>query len=41
MLSVGGKKWDAGDNQKAGYKNYDARKREQEALEEKENRKKD
>lgn len=41
VLSVGGKKWDAGDNQKAGYKNYDARKREQEALEEKENRKKD
>ena len=41
VLSVGGKKWDAGDNQKAGYKNYDARKREQEALEEKENRIKD
>ncbi len=30
FLSVGGKKWDSGDNQKAGYKNYYERKAEEE-----------
>ena len=31
FLAVGGKKWDAGDNQKAGYKTYRQRKAEEEA----------
>ena len=31
MLAVGGKKWDQGDNQNAGYKNYHQRKAEEEA----------
>lgn len=30
MLAVGGKKWDQGDNQNAGYKNYRQRKAEEE-----------
>lgn len=30
VLAVGGKKWDTGDNQKAGYKNYYQRKKERE-----------
>ncbi len=32
-LVLGGKKWDEGDNQKPGYKNYYERKAEKEALE--------
>ena len=31
FIAVGGKKWDAGDNQKVGYKNYYQRKAEEEA----------
>lgn len=31
VIAVGGKKWDEGDNQKAGYKNYYQRKAEEEA----------
>lgn len=30
FIAVGGKKWDAGDNQKVGYKNYYQRKAEEE-----------
>ncbi|MDR0855690.1 MAG: hypothetical protein LBN25_04890 [Christensenellaceae bacterium] len=30
VLAVGGKKWDSGDNQKVGYKNYYQRKEEEE-----------
>jgi xanthosine utilization system XapX-like protein len=30
MIAVGGKKWDSGDNQKVGYKNYYERKAEEE-----------
>ena len=30
ILVVGGKKWDQGDNQNAGYKNYHERKKEEE-----------
>ncbi len=30
FVAVGGKKWDGGDNEKAGYKNYYERKKEQE-----------
>jgi len=33
VLAVGGKKWDSGDNQKVGYKNYYQRKKEQEEKE--------
>lgn len=42
VLATGGKKWDEGDNQKVGYKDYRARKAEEEARkaeEEKNNRK--
>lgn len=38
VLVVGGKKWDQGDNQNAGYKNYYQRKAEQEKLDKKENK---
>ena len=31
VLATGGKKWDEGDNQKVGYKDYRARKAEEEA----------
>ena len=31
FIAVGGKKWDAGDSQKVGYKNYYQRKAEEEA----------
>ncbi len=36
MLAVGGKKWDQGDNENAGYKNYYQRKAEEEAKNKKE-----
>ena len=37
VLFTGAKKWDAGDNQKAGYKTYRERKKEEEKGEEQEN----
>lgn len=37
-VAVGGKKWDGGDNQKAGYKNYYERKAEEEKNADKENK---
>lgn len=40
VLATGGKKWDTGDNQKVGYKNYHQRKAEEEKLE-KENKDKE
>lgn len=40
VLAVGGKKWDEGDNHKAGYKDYRTRKAEEEAKAEKEEKKK-
>lgn len=36
MVATGGKKWDEGDNQAAGYKNYHERKKEEEKNENKE-----
>lgn len=36
LLAVGGKKWDTADNEKAGYKNYYERKKDEEKLQEKE-----
>ncbi len=36
LFATGGKKWDAGDNQQAGYKDYWARRKEKEAREEEE-----
>lgn len=36
VFATKGKKWDEGDNQKAGYKDYRARKKEEERNEEKE-----
>ncbi|HIX09579.1 MAG TPA: hypothetical protein H9683_05280 [Firmicutes bacterium] len=41
FIAVGGKKWDTGDNQKAGYKNYYERKAEEEARKQDEEDKKD
>lgn len=35
ILATGGKKWDEGDNHKAGYKNYFERKKEEEKKEDK------
>ena len=35
FVAVGGKKWDQGDNQNVGYKNYYQRKAEEEKLAEK------
>ncbi len=40
VLSVGGKKWDEGDNHKAGYKDYRTRKAEEEAQKKEEERRK-
>lgn len=37
FVAVGGKKWDEGDNQKVGYKNYYQRKAEEEARKKEEN----
>ena len=37
LLATGGKKWDEGDNNKVGYKNYHQRKAEEEKKEQKEN----
>lgn len=37
ILVTGGKKWDSGDNQKVGYKNYHQRKAEEEKAKAKEN----
>ena len=39
ILFTGGKKWDEGDNQKVGYKNYYERKAEEEKQAEKEEKK--
>ena len=36
IIGTGGKKWDTGDNQKVGYKNYHQRKAEEEKKEKKE-----
>ena len=36
LVVTGGKKWDEGDNQKVGYKNYEQRKAEEEKRKEKE-----
>ena len=36
ILITGGKKWDEGDNHKAGYKNYYQRKEEEEKAKRKE-----
>ena len=41
FLAVGGKKWDEGDNQKVGYKNYYQRKAEEEARKQEEDEKED
>lgn len=38
ILAVGGKKWDQGDNQNVGYKNYYQRKEEERKKEEEENK---
>lgn len=38
-IASAGKKWDEGDNQKIGYKNYNQRKAEEEKAKEKENNK--
>ena len=38
ILAVGGKKWDSGDNENVGYKNYYQRKKEEEERAKKENR---
>ena len=38
FVAVGGKKWDQGDNENKGYKNYYERKAEQEAKKEEENK---
>ena len=37
-VAVGGKKWDEGDNHRAGYKDYRTRKKEEEAQKERENK---
>ncbi len=41
LFATGGKKWDQGDNQNVGYKDYRTRKKEQEEAERKENENKD
>ena len=41
FVAVGGKKWDTGDNQKAGYKTYRQRKAEEEARRQEEENKED
>ena len=38
FIAVGGKKWDTGDNQKVGYKNYYERKAEEEKQKEREDK---
>ena len=38
ILATAGKKWDEGDNHKAGYKNYHERKKEEEKQEDKDNK---
>ena len=38
VVAVGGKKWDEGDNHRAGYKEYRTRKKEEEAQKERENK---